>query len=102
MKQIVDKSQIVIPQGTMEDFKRPNHPDFMTTNELKAASFSGQRTNSLTSNWELWVLGEVVAHVTPSQVAIDPQIINKTVAFHFGLDDVQPDMAELKRFRGVA
>lgn len=101
MKQIVDKSQIVIPQGTVEDFNRPNHPDFMTSGELKANNFSGQRLNSLTSNYELWIMGEVVETITQQQLSIDPQCINKAFNKHFGLDSVQPDIAELKRFRGA-
>lgn len=85
----------------MEDFKRPDHPDFMTSSELKAANFSGQRVNSVTGDWELWVQGECVRRVTQAEVKRDGQAINKAMAEYFGLEEVQPDLANLKRFRGV-
>lgn len=98
-KQIVNKDNIVIPSGTMEDFKRPNHPDFMLASELKAANFSGLRVNSISKDMELWVRGEKVKSISESDIGFDPQAINKAVAEYFGLDEVQPDVADLKRFR---
>jgi hypothetical protein len=98
-KQVVNKDNIVIPPGTMEDFKRPNHPDFMTSGELKAASFSGMRVNSVSGDMELWVLGEIRKTVSTVAVSLDPQAINKAMEEVFALNEVQPDIADLKRFR---
>ena len=36
----------------MEDFKRPDHPDFMDSSELKKAKWSGIRNNSLSGDLE--------------------------------------------------
>ena len=46
---------------TMEDFRRPNHPDFLTSSELKRIEFSGIRHNSITNNIEIWTLGDLRA-----------------------------------------
>lgn len=98
---VVNKDNIIIPEGEMTDFNRPDHPDFMSSSELRAINFSGQRVNSITGNWELWIMGEVAKEVTVAQVKSDPQIINKAVEDAFGLHEVQPDMVELHRFRGT-
>jgi hypothetical protein len=98
-KQIVDKSSVVIPAGTMEDFKRPNHPDFMTTSELKKAEWSGIRHNSISMNCEIWVLGVVQASVSPELVEIDHRAIDKAYAEVFGLHDVAPGIPELKNYK---
>jgi hypothetical protein len=42
-------------------FKRPDHPDFHTSAELKKNQFSGTRANSITQEWEIWILGELRA-----------------------------------------
>lgn len=42
----------------MEDFKRPNHTDFMDSFELNRLSFSGIRHNSISDYMELWLDGE--------------------------------------------
>ncbi len=44
------------------DFKRPNHNDFRDSLELRKENFSGVRRNSLTREWEIWILGEIKAH----------------------------------------
>jgi len=41
------------------DSKRPDHPDFMATSELKKSEFSGVRVNSLSGDTEIWVAGEI-------------------------------------------
>lgn len=43
-------------------FKRPDHPDFHTSSELKANQFSGVRQNSVAQEWEIWTLGDLRAH----------------------------------------
>jgi hypothetical protein len=40
-----------------ENNKRPDHSDFMTTSELKAAKFSGWRHNKVLEEMELWQQG---------------------------------------------
>lgn len=52
------------------EFKRPNHPDFMTSSELSKIEFTGVRQNEITRTWEFWVGGKVAAslaeeHATP-------------------------------------
>ncbi len=42
-----------------EEFKRPNHSDFMDSSELKKAKFSGVRINQISQSQELWIEGEV-------------------------------------------
>lgn len=42
----------------MEDFKRPNHTDFMTSSELSKIKFSGIRKNSISGCIEMWLEGE--------------------------------------------
>ena len=43
------------------NFKRPDHPDFMSASELKKMEFSGVRRNSLSKHWEIWLVGELKA-----------------------------------------
>lgn len=95
---IVDKSKIQIPEGTMEDFKRPNHYDFMTTSELKKTTFSGLRHNSLADNAEIWILGRLERVITFPEVQLDPLAINKAWAEVFGLEEVMPDIPELRAY----
>ncbi len=98
-KQIVDKSSIIIPQGTMEDFKRPDHPDFMTSSELKKADWSGIRHNSITQNCEIWLLGEMKASVSPEMVELNHHAIDEAYAEVFSLEEVRPDIPELKNYK---
>lgn len=39
---------------------RPNHPDFMTSYELRDIKFDGIRHNSLTHRREVWVQGACI------------------------------------------
>lgn len=97
-KQIVNKDSIIIPVGTMEDFKRPNHPDFMTSSELKAIKFSGMRGNSITDSIELWTLGDMRVSISKTQVELDPLAVNKAYCELFCLDEVAPDTVEMREF----
>ena len=56
----------------MEDFKRPNHPDFMTSGELKKMKFNGIRSNSITEDLECWIEGEVVVVSSKLARSINP------------------------------
>lgn len=96
----VDKSKIVIPEGTMEDFKRPNHYDFMDSSELKKAKFTGLRHNSITDSAEIWIEGEIRKIVTFAEVALDPLAINKAYEEVFCLEEVLPDNYELRKLKG--
>lgn len=71
---------------TTDDFKRPNHPDFMTTAELKAFNFTGLRENKLASQFELWIVGEVVNTVSFEETMKDP----------FAVAKMQADYAKVK------
>jgi len=97
-KQIVNKEGIIIPQGTMEDFKRPNHPDFMDSSELKRAAFSGIRHNSLSNEAEIWVLGNIEARVSAMQVQLNPMAINEAYEKVFALKEVMPDTMDARLY----
>jgi len=77
------------PSADKQTFKRPDHPDFLTTSELKKAEFSGLRNNSITNDMEIWILGEIVKIVTKQMVAADPEALNKAYAEVFALEDVK-------------
>ena len=83
---------------TIEDFKRPSHPDFMTSSELKAIGFSGLRYNSLSEEAEFWIKGNVEGRVSKHLLKIDPQAINKMIAEIIGVDMVMPDTPEAREY----
>lgn len=99
-KQIVNREGIVIPQGTMEDFNRPNHADFMTHSELVKQGFSGLRHNCLNNDAEIWIEGEIQASVTELAISLDPDALNKAFEKVFALGDVMPDHAQARASRG--
>lgn len=100
MKHVVDKSQIIIPEGTMEDFQRPSHPDFMDSSEIRKAELSGIRHNSITGDCEIWVDGRLEASVSQAQVQLNPRAIDEAYARVFGLDcEVAPDIPALKQYK---
>ncbi len=80
----------------MEDFKRPNHPDFMSTSELAQAMFTGIRHNSLTDDAEIWLLGNIEARVTKAQTQINPRAISQAYEEVFGLLEVVPDSFDMR------
>lgn len=98
-KQIVDKSSIIIPQGTMEDFKRPDHTDFATSSELKQQEWSGVRHNSMAETMEVWLLGELKKSITPEQLGQNLHALDEAVAEVFGLDEVRPYDATLIAYK---
>lgn len=59
----------------MEDFNRPNHPDFATSSELKQKEWTGLRQNQLISHWEFWVLGEVRKTVSFEAATLNPDAL---------------------------
>lgn len=69
-----------------EEFKRPDHTDFMTSSELRAKEFSGVRLNSITQNQELWIRGIIKLSMPLAQV---PHQWDKQYAEIFGLYEVE-------------
>ncbi len=63
-----------------ENFKRPLHPDFMTTEELKKLPFTGLRQNEIAQQVEFWIVGEIVASVTFAEMRSDPFAVAKMQA----------------------
>lgn len=72
----------------IEEFKRPDHPDFMTSQELKAKTFSGVRNNTLSDSRELWLNGEMVLSVDNILIARIPDYWEKSYANAVGLHHV--------------
>lgn len=60
-----------------ESFKRPDHPDFALTSELKKMEFSGTRVYKVTGDFEFWILGEIVKTVSKAEVERDPAALYK-------------------------
>jgi hypothetical protein len=83
----------------MEDFKRPNHPDFMTSSELKKAEWSGIRHNSISEACEIWLLGTIQASISPQMVELNNHAIDEAYAEVFALKEVRPDIPELKAYK---
>ena len=76
------------------DSKRPDHPDFMDTNELKKREFSGIRYNSLSEQLEIWRDGEIAKIILASQLK-QAEDMNALIAIAmedvFGIPDVAID-----------
>lgn len=58
-------------------FKRPSHPDFKTSSELKQMKFSGVRENNMALEYEFWVLGEIRKTVKYITARKDPLALQK-------------------------
>ncbi len=67
-----------------EEFKRPNHPDFMTSSELKTAEWSGVRQNMVSREWEFWICGEIKKRVHENEVLKDPLALSHAHLQLFG------------------
>jgi hypothetical protein len=65
-------------QSVEEEYKRSNHPDFLTTSELKVREWSGVRKNSITDDYEFWVAGEIIKTVSLAAVKKDPFLLERT------------------------
>lgn len=80
------KSTIVFdPRARTESYKRPDHPDFMTSDELKKRGFSGLRSNSISNNIEIWIDGEVRKTLTYGELAVNPMAMSQAYEEIFGL-----------------
>ena len=95
---IVDKSRVLVPKGTLEDFKRPDHTDFMSSEELKKAGFSGLRRNNLAGQAEVWICGELTIAITDDELRRNPQAINIAMEDAFAVHRVRPDTPEMRAF----
>ncbi len=73
----------------MEDFKRPDHPDFMDSNELTKIHFSGVRHNSLSDYMEFWIEGEKKFEMSVMDFKFDPQKWADKMADCLGLTKVE-------------
>jgi len=65
--------------------KRSDHPDFLTSAELKQKEWSGVRLNSITSDYEIWVRGEVKKVVNGMAVRRDPTVLANAHCEVFGI-----------------
>jgi len=79
-----------IRQQRTEEFRRPDHNDFMTTSELAKCRFSGVRDNVLASQYEIWVAGKAEVTVTYLAVAADPLALTKAYSELFGITKASP------------
>lgn len=80
-----DRSKLVIPQGTMEDFRRPNHADFKTTSELAKEEFTGYRKNSVTGRLEIWMLGNIEKELSDIDFQFNKYALQDAMEQVFGL-----------------
>lgn len=53
--------------GKSEEFKRPDHYDFMDSSELAKIKWSGMRHNSISHRMELWIEGVVKGEYLPGE-----------------------------------
>ena len=60
---------IIQHNAKTESFKRPNHPDFHTTEEHRKNEFTGIRKNDLVLQYEFWILGKIEKTVSFEEVA---------------------------------
>ncbi len=73
------------PKAKTENFKRPNHPDFMDASELQKIKWTGVRPNNMGLSHEFWILGEIKRRVPFADVQKDPQLMQKVHIELFGL-----------------
>lgn len=65
--------------------KRPDHPDFLTTSELKKKEWSGLRLNSLIDTYEFWVAGEIKKTIGVMAVKADYMALERAHVELFGI-----------------
>jgi len=81
-------ANIISSISKSEEFKRPNHTDFMTSSELKKDKFSGVRHNSISDMQEIWILGTLSGSMAISEIAISPEKWEALYRDVFGLTHV--------------
>ncbi len=67
------------------EFKRPNHPDFMLTSELRGSDFSGVRKNEVALQYEFWIAGEIKRTASFEAVNLDNTLMPRIHLELFGL-----------------
>ena len=72
-----------------EDFKRPDHPDFMTSSELAKIHFSGIRHNSINDYMEFWIEGERRFDMSVMDFKFSPEKWEQEMANCLGLYKVE-------------
>ena len=73
----------------IENFKRPDHPDFMDSSELARMKFSGMRHNSISDYIELWIEGEKKLEMLSSVYRSQPELWAREYSAVFGLKEVE-------------
>ena len=104
MVNIIIKGKSKIPAGTMEDFKRPDHTDFMDASELRKVKFSGIRNNSIGMCTEIWINGDMTSSMLNMVIKADPKAWEDMIAKTFGCHDVSMEsqksvIAVTKKYR---
>lgn len=69
--------------------KRPDHPDFMDSSELKKMEFSGVRHNQIGNCMEIWILGAVVDSISVLQMRQHPGMFERMYEDRFNLHEVK-------------
>lgn len=83
MVNIIIKGKSKIPVGTMEDFQRPDHTDFMDASELRKIKFSGIRNNTIGMCTEIWINGDMTSSMLNMVIKADPKIWEDMIARTF-------------------
>lgn len=65
------------------EFKRPDHPDFQTSSELKKAEWTGVRQNEISREWEFWIVGEIKKRIPEAEAF--PDVLTAAHIELFGL-----------------
>jgi hypothetical protein len=73
----------------MENFKRPDHPDFMDSSELAGIEFSGLRHNSISDYMEFWVLGRKLFELSSLEYRLYPEKWAALYEEHLGCNQVE-------------
>lgn len=77
-----------------EHFRRPDHPDFMSSIELRKKKWSGIRKNEMGLTWEFWILGKIEKEVSFQSAATNPNILREA---HIELFQMTPEPNLFKR-----
>lgn len=75
-----------------ESFKRPDHPDFWTSDECRKKQFSGIRKNDIALRWEFWILGAMEKQVSYEDCIKDQFALTKAHMEVFHMAPENPNM----------
>lgn len=65
---------------------RPNHPDAMTSEELRKIKFHGLRNNVLSQDLEYWEMGTIVLTASKAEMLVNPNRMEEKLAEHYGFN----------------